>query len=154
MRPWALLLLLLSLPARASEPRTLGVGFTYLGGQVRYAFTPHWTGELRYLTGTVGGDGGYTTTQVLGVRGYRMFETGAAYRFFLGGELAAFNASDNQQGVFHRAQGAASGGFGGIEYFFYKKAAFSLDAGPYIFKVGGDTSFDFVVNASVNWYFY
>lgn len=143
--------------ASAANGHAAGVGINYLGAQARYFFAPLWAGELRYLTGTVDSGGGYVTSQVLGARGYRFFRTGGSYRFFLGGELAAVNSSDNQRGIFYKAVGAAAGGF---EYFFSKRIALSIDAGPYVFTIkeqlfgGKDSSLDFIANGSVNFYFF
>lgn len=137
-----------------------GVGVNYVGGQARYFFKPKWAGELRYQTATVGGGAIYTTSQVIGLRGYRFFETGTSYRFYLGGEFAAVNSSEKQEGIFYKAGGTAFGAFGGGEYFFSRRWAVSLDAGPYMFSIkerlfgGRDASFDFIANGCVNYYFF
>src|SRR5204863_6139875 len=74
-------------------PAKWGAGVNYLGAQARYFFRSKWAGELRYQLGTVSGSGSYTTSQVIGLRGYRFFETGAQYRVYLGGEFAVVNTS-------------------------------------------------------------
>jgi hypothetical protein len=163
MRP-ALLLILLAAGARAAEPARpptrWGVGASVVGAQARYFFTPRWAAEARYMTGTVGSGPDSATSQVAGLRGYRFFETGSAYRFYLGGETAAFSGGDHYQGLFYRAVGVAAGAFGGAEYFLGRRWAVSLDAGPYLLSIKErttqtqDTSFDFILNAAVNLYFF
>ncbi len=140
-------------------PRTLALGLSYLGVQVRYFFVPKWAGEVKYQFGTVNSDGGNTTSQVIGLRGYRFFDTGTAYRLYLGGEASAVNSRDKQDGVFYRATGTALGAFGGFEYTISKHWTLGLDIGPYLFSLknnvvgGSDASLDFVANGAVSYYF-
>ncbi|MBI4669315.1 MAG: hypothetical protein HY747_09055 [Elusimicrobia bacterium] len=133
-----------------SDRSRLGIGFNYIGGQVRCHLNSQWAGELRYLTGSEEADTGKVNSQVLGLRGYRFIESRHRYRFFLGAETAYVGSDQNNTS--YKTSGAAIGGFGGIEYRLGGRFALGFDIGPYLLSLKektkdvSDSSLEFVAN--------
>lgn len=146
--------------ARAEEappPSRLAVGANVVGGQIDYQFSPSWRGEARLVTGRQAASGGTISSQVAGLRLYRLFGSGAT-RFFLGGEGAFVTAA--QKNTSYRASGPACGAFLGVERRITRRIWLEADAGPYAFSLkesathAKETSVDFVLNSSVMVYLF
>lgn len=144
--------------ANARCESKLGLGVSYLGGQIRYHLNPRWAGELRYQTGTASSNSGEVTSQVIGLRGYRFLEGDSRLRFFFGGEAASVAAS--QKNTSYKTSGMAAGGFAGLEYSFGKKFSLGLDIGPYFLSLKettqdvSDSSLEFIANTAFTFYLF
>ena len=136
----------------------LGVGVTYLGGEVRYHFLNEWAAEVRYLTGKASSETGEVSSQVYGLRGYRFISPVGVYRLYIGAELAMVNS--DQKGTVYQADGVAAGGFLGFEYNVARNIYLGFDIGPYMFSLKEkqtkvtDSSLEFVVNSSLIFYLF
>ncbi|MBI4369066.1 MAG: outer membrane beta-barrel protein [Elusimicrobia bacterium] len=144
--------------AAEPSPSRFALGLNYLGGQIRYNLNSHWSGELRYLTGSDDAAEGKITSQVFGLRGYRFFRADSRYRFFLGAEAALVNS--DQKNTSYKVSGPALGGFGGLEYRFGRRFSLGLDIGPYLLSLKekktdvSDTSLEFIANTFFMFYLF
>ena len=149
-------------PVIAAEDRNdaskFGIGINNLGGQIDYRFSPALRVEIRMLTGQANSDAGKVTSQVLGLRLYRIFRITGLYRPFIGTE-ADYVRSTVSNGL-DMVSGPDLGVFGGIERHVWKSLWIGADAGPYVFSLndaGTETSqvsVQFVVNAYIMMYLF
>ena len=146
--------------------RKFGLGLTYLGGSLRYGFLKSWTAEFHFYYDKATADNGDVTANVVGARVYRFFKAGQKLQPYAGLEGDYVSAKLKDGGSYgggsldYSASGSALGGFGGVEYYFLKRLSISLDAGPYFVSLKEkqtslkDSGVDFVINTSVNFYFF
>jgi len=154
------LLVWLASPAQSGEtasPKTLAVGVNVIGGQIDYAFDRAWRGELRFVTGSQASSTGTVSSQVTGLRAYRLFGASAT-RFYAGAEAAFIRAKKSGSAL--RTTGGALGGFIGLERRIAKRVALGVDAGPYAVSLresasrASSTSIEFVLNTYILFYVY
>jgi len=147
-------------PARSAEPaspETLALGVNVIGGQIDYAFNRAWRGELRFVSGSQESSVGTVSSQVVGLRAYRLFGASAT-RFYAGAEAAFIRAKQNGSGL--RTTGGALGGFIGLERRIARRVALGVDAGPYAVTLresasrASSTSVEFVLNTFILFYVY
>src|SRR5437870_3045979 len=117
---WAFFLPTLACLCAASEPdskpelkRTLGIGFAYTGGLVRWGFRKVWSVEGHYLFGSADSNDGGVSADVMGARGYRHFRVQNHLQFYAGTEAGYLTAS----GAHLKTRGFLVGGFAGMEYY-------------------------------------
>ena len=116
-----------------SEPSRLGLGANYLGGQVDYSLSRAHRLELRYQRGSAASDAGEVRSEIVGLRGYRLFRIDARDRPYFGGELAFVQAGAG--GSSYKVSGAAAGLFVGLERRLAARFYFGADLGVYLFSL-------------------
>ena len=135
----------------------LGFGVNYLGGQVRYLFSPAWACEVRYATGQASSTLGAVSSRVFGLRGYRFY--GGSQRdlqLVLGAEADYLMAG--QKSTNYGTSGTAIGGFLGMEYHLTHRFSLGINIGPYLISLREKTSHDssssleFVADSYINFY--
>ena len=140
-----------------TEPSRLSLGANVIGAQIGYNISHDWRVEMRTVTGKQNADAGKIRSQVSGLRGYRLFGSGAT-RFYLGAEAGYVVAS--QENSSYRATGAVAGGFLGVERRLTRRIWIGVDAGPYYFSLkekatqATDKGMDFVLNSAVMFYIF
>ena len=140
----------LSQAAESASPERLAVGVNVIGGQLDYAPTRDWRVELRYVGGSQSSSGGTVSSQVMGLRGYRVFGA-APTRFYSGAEAAYVGAK--QRGTDYRTTGTAIGAFIGLERRIARRLWIGIDAGPYVLALresvshASSTNVEFVLNS-------
>ena len=141
-----------SLPAKPDH--RLALGISYLGGQMRWNFSPNWAAEYQFQTGKASSDFGDVTANVFGVRAYRFFKPQSRTRFYVGPEVAFTHASAHNSS--YSTSGFVVGGFGGFDYYLSRRLSVGFDIGPYLISLKErttgmtQTNLDFVVNTTLN----
>ncbi|MBI4061967.1 MAG: hypothetical protein HY403_11120 [Elusimicrobia bacterium] len=138
------------------EAETFGLGVNVLGGHLAWRPLRATRLELRYQTGRAGSGMGQTTSNVGGLRAYRVFREGGSTRPYLGVEGDYLDV----RGSGRKAAGGAGGPFVGVERRVLGSLWFGVDAGPYLVHMRessarvSETSLEFVANTALTWYLF
>lgn len=146
----SIILLFLVCRLSANEYKKFGISLNYPGVGLKYQFINRNLLELRFQFLNEEKD----ETSLFGFRYYRTFDLKRIV-YYLGAELSLFDYK--LRNLDCSSAGYILGVFLGIEKFVYKTLSLNLDIGPY-FAIANvenitETEFDFVLNASINFYF-
>jgi hypothetical protein len=146
-----------TVPSGAPAHR-LALGFSFIGGQVRWSFTKKWAAEFQFQTGKASSHYGDVRANVFGLRAYRFLKNWRRMAFYAGPEVAYAEATAEEAS--YKTTGMVIGAFGGFDYYVAKRFSLGIDIGPYLISLKekqtglSQTNLDFVVNATLNWHLF